>query len=384
MRQRMQKYRATIMAICLSAVAGGCRDGIAPFTPVIREPLDGDTYQLTYSSVRDFGPTWSANSDTVFYSTARFVDQPTLNGTLLRIARPGGIATLLAPGAVVNDTFPRTILPVPSPDRQRIAYVHIPFIKPVLECGLNAACFNTEPLLEPGSVRVRDVTSTGLALMDMGTAVTFAGNNDETNFPIERNQELFPFQRMYAERGLFAFRPSWSPDAGRIVFSDGLVLRIWDLASNVTTAVPNSFEGINAAWSPTSERIAFTRLTRGDSTSVTCFCTEVPDNDPVRHNRWVHTLTRSAITLIDPDGQNAVELAEGDDAAWSPDGAFIYFVANNVINRIPAAGGVAVPIPGTTGGRAPAVSPDGQWLAYTQASGDFRNSDIWITRLGAQ
>ena len=379
---------AIVTVITVAALITGCRDGIAPFSPDAREPLDGDTYQLTFGRYGDFAPSWSINSDTVFYSTDRFYDQPAIGATLLRIARPGGVAQLLAPGSVSADTFPRVVLPVPSPNRQRIAYVHIPFIRAAAVCGETLLCTGTQPLIERGFVRVRDAGSTVPANLDMATPVAFPGRNpgvlNNTGTVENFTQQLYPFQQRFVERGEFLFRPSWSPDAQRIVFSDGLSLWIWDLVANTSAQVTGTLDGVNAAWSPSAQRIAFTRLVRGDSTSVRCSCQDPAGSNTEPHTRWFFPVVRAVITLIDPDGGNSAELVEGEDPAWSPDGAFIYYAADNRINRIPAAGGVAEPVPGTMGGRAPAVSPDGNWLAFTRTGSTLRNSDIWITRLASQ
>ena len=77
------------IVLALSAVAAwstGCRDGVAPFTTEPPDDLGGDTYRLTFNPARDFNPAWSRGSDTVYYSTAHFIDQPIFNGTLIRIA----------------------------------------------------------------------------------------------------------------------------------------------------------------------------------------------------------------------------------------------------------------------------------------------------------
>lgn len=391
MRHRMTKFAVPYLtALMVGMALTACRDGVQPFTPVIREMPEGDTYQLTYSRERDFAPSWSVNSDTVFYSTARFADYPAMNSTLLRIARPGGIATLLAPGAVASDTFPRLVLPVPSPDRQRVAYIHIPFIRVAASCGepVNFTCRNNQPLIERGVLRIRDIDATAQVGFDRGVPVDFAGRNPGQGVaPTVYNQQLFPFQKAFVDRGEFLFRPSWSPDGARLVFSDGLMLRTWDPADAVTVPIPNTTDGVSAAWSPAGNVIAFTRLVRDDSTMITCACQDPPGSQVIPtpiHNRWLYTVSRAVITLVDPAGATATELVDGEDPAFSPDGAFVYFAADNRINRIPVGGGAIEPLPGTENGRSPAVSPDGQWLAFTRSSDDFRNNDIWITRLSSQ
>jgi Tol biopolymer transport system component len=92
-------------------------------------------------------------------------------------------------------------------------------------------------------------------------------------------------------------------------------------------------------------------------------------------------VSRHAITLIAPDGSNSVELTDGDEPAWSPDGSTLYYSRDAQIYRIPAAGGAPQLVANTLGGRTPAVSPDGRWLAFSRTLSDSIKTDIWILDL---
>jgi Tol biopolymer transport system component len=89
------------------------------------------------------------------------------------------------------------------------------------------------------------------------------------------------------------------------------------------------------------------------------------------------------LVLVRPDGTGRVELGEGEDPAWSPDGAHIYVRRGDAIVRLTRAGGSPTPIAGTARGRAPAVSPDGSRLAFSRAkpSQTELDYDIWVVSL---
>lgn len=381
-----------LAGLLVLAMTTGCRDGIAPYAPQEDAPR-GDTYQLTYNPTRDFAPTWSGSSDTVFYTTAHFPATP-FQTTLIRVGLPGRSASLLAPNAQPDSSLSHVAAGVESPDRSRIAYLHIPLIDERSRCGTISAppgqppqvCALTEPKLTSGFLRVRARTDLTRATSDVKTDITFAGAAltpvASTSAPYE--QRVYPYQMSYRSRGEFLSRPSWSPDGNRIVFSDGLNLRVWQPSQSESIVIPNSTDGVTPAWSPTRDEVAFTRIIRVDSTSVVCGCVvDGADVNPVI-NRWIYTVSRRVITVIQPDGSRAVEIGEGEDPAWSPDGSMLYFATPAGIYRVSRAGGTPVAVPNTEGGRSPAVSPDGKWLAFTRADQDLRDINVWITRLGAQ
>ena len=126
-------------AFLLSFALTGCREGVGPLSldRDVSPGADGDI-QLTFSTARDFNPTWSRGSDTVYYTTTRFVDAPELATTAAQIGRRGGVAKLLAPGAQ-SGAVAHLMLPAVSPDGARVAYVHIPFINQPASCGTTPA-----------------------------------------------------------------------------------------------------------------------------------------------------------------------------------------------------------------------------------------------------
>jgi TolB protein len=86
------------------------------------------------------------------------------------------------------------------------------------------------------------------------------------------------------------------------------------------------------------------------------------------------------VLVVPVVGGEALELVEGTEPAWSPDGEWIYFVRPDGIWRIASAGGAMAPIEGTAAGADPAVSPDGTELAFTRI-GEGGKGDIWVVPL---
>ena len=91
-------------------------------------------------------------------------------------------------------------------------------------------------------------------------------------------------------------------------------------------------------------------------------------------------IARSLVVLVAPDGGTPIELAEGLDPAWSPDGEWVFFSRTDGIWRVRATGSDPVRIPETEGGTQPAVSPDGSELAFTRSDAAGKG-DIWVVPL---
>jgi Tol biopolymer transport system component len=393
-----------VVACVISILA--CRDGPAAYTVVEFDPAGGALQQITFSPGHDVNPTWSAGSDSVYYTATHAIDYPAHPLTMLRIARSGGVQQRLAPHAQ-NVVQSALALPVLSPDRARVAYVEMAVTigtVPAAVCdtgqvGITRICMNSEPFLLPGVVRVRLVGATGSANGDASVPLPLRGVDprraeDRTSCigteckdrVLIYQQTDFPFQLAYRNRGEMVFRATWSPDGRRVAFSDGLQLLLWDISTTAAAAIPNSTDAVSPAWSPTRDRIAFTRIARIDSARTTCRCRE-PETPldtffPDTHVRWTYTTGTPTITLIDANGSNSMVVGAGEDAAWSPDGNTLYYRTRDGIYRVAPTGGTPVLIAQTQGARSPAVSPDGKWLAFTKGTDTDQN--VWVLRMNAQ
>lgn len=330
--RRWLRSRAGVAALLLLMPAA-CREGPGVYDPPERR-VDGNQRQLTFNADREFYPTWSADGDSLYYSTADFASFPRYARTLLRVAVNGGTAARVAPSAQGSSAAgagaPPLTFPAVSAESGRLAYVE-------LFCqwtGTSAIppypCVGASALVR-ATLRIREPGSSGSAASDAGIPI--------------------PVHPQFRDLDELPFRPSWSPDGERVAFGDGMQLYIWTRGETAAVPVPGTEGARAAAWHPHADEIAFAR---GNS-----------------------------IALLNVGTGAVRQVAGGGDPAWSPDGSEIFFAGNERIQRIAAAGGTVRDVPQTTGGRSPAVSPDGQWLAFTrtkpiQGSQDF---DIWVNRL---
>jgi Tol biopolymer transport system component len=145
---------------------------------------------------------------------------------------------------------------------------------------------------------------------------------------------------------------------------------------------------VNPAWSPTGDWIAFERYSKGDLTEASCEVRQAPvppetDPGPVicyeQRRSW--PLLGWTIALIRPNGSDLRLLPAGNRPAWSADGQRVYYEAGSRIWSVGIDGQDPAPVPATTQGLQPAVSPDGRWLAFARSDTLTAASDIWIVEL---
>ena len=289
-------------------------------------------------------------------------------------------------------TAPALLAPAVEPGSGRIVYAQL-FLAQGGCTGDATTCDPTAdlpapPRLQAGRLRVRAPGATEPAAQDPTLSLSFDGVTfDDSQHPVGLPgvwiTHLHPFQRRFNDEGLLPVRPSWDPIGGRLVTSDGLGLLLWRPGEATATSIPGTEDGSSPAWSPDRMSIAFTRLERGAELRTTCqHLSFGPTGTVVAciEDRTQWPIGRAMILLVSPVGGTPVELAEGTEPAWSPDGARVYFARQDGIWRIAAAGGAPERLPGTEAGGQPAVSPDGTELAFTRIGEDGKG-DIWVVPL---
>ncbi|CAN5719705.1 hypothetical protein BH23GEM9_BH23GEM9_12420 [soil metagenome] len=377
--------RITVTAL-LTLVLGGCREGVQPFMPDEREIEKGAAYALTFGSGQDADPRWSPDGDSVIYHTTLFNTVPQVSGVLLRIPARGGAAVPILPDVQQAGGRP-FVTPAYSPASNRVAYLDMLSVDVPSSCfrvdGGTPSCTTFQPLLDSALLRVRRIGESGSIALDPSITVRFAGTDPAHRFLAAGPwfEQFFPFQERYRLEHAMLFRPSWAPDGERLAFSDGLAIHSWRVGDPSSAIVPMTVNGVSAAWSPDGEWIAFTVLPRADSVVHQCSCPL--GGLAIQAFRTVYQSGPGVLMLVRPDGSERIELGEGEDPAWSPDGAFIYVRRAGRIARIARAGGAVTPIANTEGGRSPAVSPDGTRLAFSRSkpSDVTLDYDIWIATL---
>jgi dipeptidyl aminopeptidase/acylaminoacyl peptidase len=382
------------VAVVAALASIGCRGDVTP-PGSAGAGVPASVGRLTTSDGEDRSPAWSPTGDSVYYSAEGFGDLPPAPGVLVGLPRDGGPALeMLKNVQLPNEAgvFPWFVAPALSPEGDRVAFVQIAPLQSIddfcfaalasLSCVPEREGSDLPPLREV-IVRVRARDATGPLEEDPALSVAMPGATrvegpNEYGAPVLHIVRDYPFQQLFDEDRAFIFRASWAPGGGRLVLSDGLRLLVWSVGDGQAEAVPGSEDGIEPAWSPDGEWIAFSRIERADSSNAVCIYS--PFGAQCVQERTDYVPGRRILSLIRPDGSDLRELGEGDEPAWSPDGATVFFRHADQIWSVPARGGAAVPVPGTTGGREPAVSPDGRFLAFARRGNDG-DHDIWVTAL---
>lgn len=388
----MRRATLAAAAVLLSVQVWACRDAPSPWEPPTEEIPPG-ARQLTFNPGDDRSPAWSIGGDSILYVAESFGDLARSDGVLVSIPAEGGtvetVFPVLQPPRATSAEF---LAPAVEPGTGRIAYA-----QRLQDQGVCTAqqtlCDATEtvlpaPTLQRGRLRVRVPGATTPAEQDPTLMLTFDGVEfDDSRHPFGLPgvwiTRLHPFQRRFNEVSVLPVRPSWDPDGGRLVTSDGLQLLVWTPGEASASPIPGTDDASWPAWSPDGTTIAFTRLERGPELRTTCqhlsegtsglivVCVE-------ERTQW--PIGRAVVLVIPAAGGEPLELLEGTDPAWSPDGEWLYVARQDGIWRVAAGGGVLGRVEGTEGGTEPAVSPDGTELAFTKRGGDGKG-DIWVVPL---
>lgn len=390
-RRRCLRPRLARLVLAASVTAlGGCREEVDPFAAKDRGPTPAQqALRLTYSGQDDRTPSWSADGDTVYYSTDGFDGFPDQRGVLVALSRNRGVARQLLPNAQVPGGEERWLLaPRLEPGGERLAFVEMGPLWPADACpGTTVTCDPpADPSLPPlreVTLRVRRFDAVGPLESTPSHFVRVPGVRfDFSPTPKFHVVANYPFHQLFEQERAAIFRPDWAPDGDSLVYSDGSALFIWQVGSANAQPIPNSEDGVGPAWSPDGDWIAFSRLERADSSGTTCtYDSGFPGAPPpCIQERTDYIPGPRVLTLIRPDGSAVRELGEGDEPAWAPDGSALYYRHDGSIWRTALDGTGSERLDFSDGGREPAVSPDGRFLAIARLSPDG-DDDIWVLSL---
>ena len=392
MRARTRSLgRGAWMSLWVASILG-CREATAPFASDDRPAVEVEgPLQLTFSGLDERTPVWFGTGDSLAYVADGFAPFAEGPGVLMKISAAGSAAEALLPALQFPGGASHWLAsPALSPDGSRVAYVEMWSVADGELCP--AATVVCDPAGTPpiasrlAEIRMHLMRREGggspepeRTLMVPLDGREFVPTPGDPFLPGFFRIRYHPFQRLFHEEGPPLFRPSWDPGGGRIAFSDGLEVLLWDLQSAQATAVPGTADGVSPAWSPDGGWIAFTRLVRGDS--VAAACTHSGFLGPVcRQERVEFSVRRREIVLVRPDGSQTRELGRGEEPVWTPDSRQVVFRRDGILWVVGAEGGAATPIPGTDGAREPAVSPDGGSLAYVRSQRGGLH-DLWVVPL---
>jgi hypothetical protein len=381
----------TIAAILLA----GCREGASPF---LLEQTPFDTVagaRLTYSIGDDRSPVWNKAGDSVYYAAEGYPPYRASPGLLLAAPARGGVVSPLLEVRQLHSTRGLWLTgPTIAPDGSTAAFIDLVDVASGtgcwFECNTRGDTTLSEPRLAVGVLRVTTLHPNSVTDIDT-LRIPFEGRllvsaPNPFGLPGIWEMRALPFQRRFLSRGSFVFRPSWSPDGRRIVYSDGLQLLIHDTQTRTTTPIPNTTDGIYPAWSPNGEWIAFSQLARTDSTTFDCLCIERRLNVVLEvHQRTVYRPTEfgdARLKLIRPNGTDQRDIGAGETPAWGPDSQFLLFHRANELWRAALDGTQAARILNTDFGEEPSVSPDGKYVAFARLN--EVHYDIWVVPLRTQ
>lgn len=378
------------LVVALLPLLAVCRDAPDLFEPPEPAPLGPAPYRLTFSPDRDATPAWSADADTVYYLShlpgigASSGDTDGLTAVLFKIPAAGGTAVRALPVLQPDGTTLSIVDFAVAHDGRIATYIPASFAGPL--CGVAvpfcAVPLSSTPVLREAYVRVSMPAGSNLTATDVRVTVSYRGRRFDTSENPEglagiHITELFPFQRLFNEAGHAPSGLSWSPDETRLALSDGLGVLLWTPSTGDTVRVPKSTDGIDPAWSPSGDWIAFERLERGTEKQQECVY-RVGDMVQCVERRIEYALPRRRLAIVRPGGEVLRILPEGTRPAWSHDGRRIYYEHEGSVWMVGIDGTGEAPVPGTEHGSEPVSSPDGRHIAFTRTDPETGEADIWI------
>ena len=382
------------MIALVAIVIGSCRDSPTPFDSVDLEPL-GDTtaVRVTYSLGNDRSSAWNEAGDTIYYiAEGIYAGIPASPGVMVSMPSAGGTALPILEGKQVGASSAQWLTaPGVSADGSRSAYIELTNV-----AELTTSCRNyctvfqdtaySIPRLVSGILHVTKLAPDA-SVDDARLDIAFEGRRfDESHRPYNLLGTwiwaAYPYQRRFSRESAHVFRPSWSPDGSRLVFSDGLRLYLWNVGEATARPIAGTVDGVWPAWSPDGQTIAYTRLLRSDSVVTECLCVNERGSINEVQRRIIFEYdegTEGALVLIRPDGTGLRVIGAGDAPAWTRDNKLV-FRRGGYLWLTNGDGSSARRIAGTADAWEPAVSPDGKKVSFTRKTGPG-NWDIWVAPL---
>lgn len=396
--------RIVVVAGLGAGAISACRDASEPFRPSDREPLGGAPLRLTYGTSEDRSPVWSANGDSLYFTTSVWEQNPIAPSTVLSLPADGmgHLRELLRNVQSGSGRGNWITAPAISADGERVAFVRVFNLLDASPCIGLRVCPVMSNLprvrLQRAELHVRAIDASNGLQDDIVLAFEYEGAGLEADPGAPTGtitlSDYHPFQFEFETEGTPFFRPSWSPAGDELVVSDGLQLLRWPLGAAEGLPIAGTSDGLMPAWSPDGEWIAFVQHERIGSQTFTCEYqnTYFPPTGPVTiadcvERRTLYDTEPPQIVLVRPDGSERIELGPGTDPAWAPDGSAVFASRPvggvDMIVRIPVDGGTSTVVPGTERAKEPAISPDGTRLAFARTGvlDKPANHDIWVVVL---